>query len=479
MPITLDDLPEEIIIGIGLCLSKVSLVMLAQCSSYFYAVCIELLYYHCAVENRIILKILINTILNKPVIGRSIRWLDLRHFNWNDLCHPAPWKTTSLDLFKKATLVQKNLVSWNISTWTGAFWMDISCWALITVLLCLVPELRVLGLPTLGEERRWHGVLLRGSHCEVSAFSDFIARLVKDQRTESPEGGSLRVLTNLESITIAPDFCNRRTALDSIMPLMFLRSVKRFKAVSVWHHSWMNSRRLKGVTPIPNIESLNFVSCDFSDDIVTFLRRFTGIQRFYLGGSPNIMDEFDDIPLCVESILEGLTSSKDSLKYVDVSFVSRRPGDDSLSLSQFKRLQVVKLWPSPSIWSSESPIEDESRLINSLPPGLRILVCKPFYDQHDVVSLKQLYELVANKETYAPELRQIELIWDDAGLTYKCEDCENHCELSEKIPFFTKLIEECKTKNICIFPGHPSWKATGTAEPEDLENTQGLFGGLL
>ncbi|TGO18771.1 hypothetical protein BPAE_0365g00030 [Botrytis paeoniae] len=226
----------------------------------------------------------------------------------------------------------------------------------------------------------------------------------------------------------------------------------------MWHHSWMNSRRLKGVAPIPNIESLNFVSCDFSDDIVTFLRRFTGIQRFYLSGSPNIMNEFDDMPLYVENILEGLTSSKHSLKYVDVSFVSRRPDDDSLSLSQFKRLQVAKLWPSPSIWSSGSPIEDESRLINSLPPGLRILVCKPFYDQHDVVSLEQLYELVAKKETYASELRQIELIWDDADLTYKCEDFENHCELSEKVPFFTKLIEECKAKNICIFLATPHGK---------------------
>ncbi|KAF7931126.1 uncharacterized protein EAE97_009335 [Botrytis byssoidea] len=191
------------------------------------------------------------------------------------------------------------------------------------------------------------------------------------------------------------------------------------------------------------------------------------------------MDELDDIPLYVDNILKGLTSSKHSLKYVDVSFVSRIPDDQSLSLSQFKRLQVAKLSPSPPKWSSESPIEDESQLINFLPPGLRILVCKPSFDEHDVVSLEQLYNLVAEKEKYVPELRKIELIWDDAIVKYKCEDCENHCELSEKIPFLTKLIAECKVKNICIFSGHPSWKASGTPEPEDSENTEGLLGDLL
>ncbi|TGO14458.1 hypothetical protein BTUL_0053g00580 [Botrytis tulipae] len=479
MPTTLNDLAQELIIGIGMCLPQSSLARLARCSSRYHAMCIELLYSHCTVGNRKSLKILINTVLKRSVIGPSIRWLDLRHFSWNDLCHPAPWKTNSFDLFKKAMLVQNKLTSWNISAWTGIVWMEISCWGLITVLLCLVPKLRVLGLPTLGEERRWHGVTLKGSHYEVSTFSNFIARLAEDQRTESPDIAPLRVLENLESITIAPDFYHRRTKLDSIMPLMALRSVKRFKIVSMWHLSCMNSRRVKCVAPIPNIESLNFVSCYFSDDIATFLGRFTGIQRFYLSGSPDVMDEFDDIPLYVDNILKGLTSSKHSLKYVDVSFVSRIPDDQSLSLSQFKRLQVAKLSPSPSKWSSESPIEDKSQLINFLPPGLRILVCKPFFDEHDVVSLEQLYNLVAEKEKYVPELRKIELIWDDASLKYKCEDCENHCELSEKIPFLTKLIAECKAKNICIFSGHPSRNASGTPEPEDSENIEGLLGDLL
>ncbi|THV52697.1 hypothetical protein BGAL_0071g00050 [Botrytis galanthina] len=479
MPTTIDDLPKELIIGIGIYLPQNSLARLARCSSRYYAMCIELLYSHCAVGNRKSLKILINTILKRSTIGPSIRWLDLRHFSWNDLCHPAPWKTSSFDLFKKAMLVQNKLSSWNISTWTGVFWMDISCWGLIIVLLCLVPELRVLGLPILGEERRWHGVTLRGSHYEVSTFSNFIARLAEDQRTESPGIAPLRVLENLESITIAPDYCHRRTTLDSIMPLMVLRSVKRFKVVSMWHLSWMNSRRVKCVAPIPNIESLNLVSCYFSDDIATFLGRFTSIQRFCLSGSPDIIDKFDDIPLHVDNILKGLTSSKHSLKHVDVSFVSRIPDGQSVSLSGFKRLQIVKLWPCPSMWSSGNPIEPKSQLINSLPPGLRILVCKPFFDEHDVVSLEQLYNLIAEKESYVPELRRIELIWDDDSLKYKCEDCEKHCELNEKIPFFTKLIAECKAKNIWISSGHPSWITSGTPEPEDSENIEGLLGDLL
>ncbi|TGO63863.1 hypothetical protein BCON_0010g00280 [Botryotinia convoluta] len=467
MPRTLDGLPEEVIIGIGLCLPRDSLVMLAQCSNHFYAACIELLYSHCTVRNRTNLEQLINTILNGSVIGASIRWLDLRQIDWNEFCISGRLETTSLFLFKKAVLVQNNLASWNISTWTNASWRDISCWTLITVLLCLVPELRVLALPALEPERHNHGYFSRGSHYDVSIFSDFIARLAKDQQTESPDHAPLRVLANLESITIGTEFYNREAELHFIMPLRILRSVKRFKVCSMCYHGRLGSPRVICATPIPNIESLNFLSCTFTGDIATFLGRFTGIQRFYLSQVPRITyKKLSKMPLSVENILEGLTSSKHSLEYVDVSFASRIPDGQSLSLSEFKRLQVVKLWPSPSIWSSGSPIEDNSRLINSLPPGLRILVCKPFFDEHDVVSLEQLYKLVAEKEKYVPELRQIELIWDDASLTYKCADCENHCELNEKIPFFTKLIAECKAKNICILSGHPLWKL---AAPQSRE----------
>ncbi|KAF7882372.1 uncharacterized protein EAF02_005735 [Botrytis sinoallii] len=478
MPPTVDGLPEEIIIGIGICLPRDSLAKLAQCSSQFYAACIELLYCHCTVRNRKSLKILINTILKKSVIGPSIRWLDLRCFDSDELGRVLLWKTTSLDLFQKAILVQNKSSSWDIINWAGGVLMDISCWALITVLLCLVPKLRVLGLPSLGEERTRQGIYYKGGHYEVSTFSNFIARLARDQRTESPDSAPLRVLANLESITISPDFHHERTALDCIMPLINLRSVKRFKVVSMCHHSWMNSRRVKCIEPIPNIESLSFILCCFSDDIATFLGRFTGIQRFYLSGGTDIVDPFDELHPYVDDILKGLTSSKHSLKYVDISNVCRLPDDQPLSFSQFKRLQVAKLSPSPSIWSSVSTIEDEFRLINSLPPGLRILVCKPFYDQYDFVSLEQFYELVAKKEIYVPKMRQIELIWDDANFTYDCKDCKKHCEMSEKAPFFPNLIAECKAKNICIFSGHPSRKPSRTPEPEDLENTQGLLGNL-
>ncbi|TEY46857.1 hypothetical protein BOTCAL_0312g00140 [Botryotinia calthae] len=410
------------------------------------------------------LKELINTILNRPVIGPSIRWLDLRHFDWNDLCFIPPWKTTSLDLYKKAVSVQNNLVSWGIPTWTRGSWIDISCWALITVLLCLVPELKVLGLPAL--ECDDQGYDSSGDHYEVSTFSDFIAQLTEDQHTESSDSAPLRVLTKLESITIGLDFYEKRSKLHFIMPLMVLKSVKRFKVVSMWHRSWMKQCRVKSLTPIPNIEVLKFVACIFKDDIVTLLGRFTGIQRFCLSASPNLM--FNNKPLFVENVMEGLKSSKDSLEYVDVRLVSRIKNDQPLSLSEFKRLQVAKLCPSPSIWTSGSLPKNEHRLINSLPPGLRILVCKPFHGTHDVVNLKQLYELAAEKEKHTPELRHIELVWCDISLKHMCKDCKNHCELNEKVPFYTEFIAECKAKNI-------SWKASGTTEPEDSENNQGLL----
>ncbi|KAF7931125.1 uncharacterized protein EAE97_009334 [Botrytis byssoidea] len=214
MPTTLNDLAEELILGIGVFLPQSSLARLARCSSRYYAMCIELLYSHCTVGNRKSLKILIYTIIERSLIGPAfVGWIYVTLAGMTCVAQPRGRQ--------------------NISTWTGIVWMEISCWGLITVLLCLVPKLSVLGLPALGEERRWHGVTLKGSHYEVSTFSNFIARLAEDQRTESPDIAPLRVLENLESITIAPDFYHRRTRLDSIVPLMVLRSVERFKIVSM------------------------------------------------------------------------------------------------------------------------------------------------------------------------------------------------------------------------------------------------------
>lgn len=472
MPKTFEDLPREIITGIGQLLPKDSLARLARCSSHCYTSCIEYLYSHCTVRNRKLLKELINTILNRPVIGPSIRWLDLRHFDMKDLYSIPLWKTTSLDLYKKAVSVQNNLVSWDTPTWKPDPWMDVSCWALITVLLCLVPELKVLGLPALEPDLRDdQRYFFWGDHYEVSAFSDFIAQLTEDQRTESSDSASLRVLTKLESITIGLDFNSGRTQLNFIMPLMVLKSVKRFKVVSMWHSSWMEKCRVKSFTPIPNVEVLKFAACIFSDDIATLIGRFTGIQRFCLSASPKALDKmFNDEFLFLDDVLKGLKSSKHSLEYVDVRSVARSMDDQPLSLSEFKRLQVAKLCPPPSIWSSGSLPENEPRLINSLPPGLRILAWELFHVIHNVVNLKQLYEVVAQKEKHTPELRQIELFWSDCNPEYTCKDCKNHCELNEKIPFYTELIAECKAKNICIFSNHTSWKASGTPDPEDLEN---------
>ncbi|KAM0156124.1 hypothetical protein ACHAPG_005472 [Botrytis cinerea] len=469
---TLEDLPREMFTSIGQFLPKDSLARLARCSNHCYTSCIEYLYSHCTVRNRKMLKELINTILNRPVIGPSIRWLDLRHFNLTDLYFIPPWKITSLDLYKKAVSVQNNLVSWDTPIWKRDSWMDISCWALITVLLCLVPELKVLGLPDLEPDLRGNQeYFLGGDYYEVSAFSNFIAQLTEDQHTESSDSASLRVLTKLESITIGLDFHPRRTQLDSIMPLMALKSVKRFKVVWMWHCSWMEMYRVKSFTPIPNIEVLKFDECIFSEDIVTFLGRFTGIQRFCLSASPKALDEMlNDESLFLDDVLEGLKSSKHSLEYVDVRSVPCSMDDQPLSLSEFKRLQVAKFYPPPSIWSSGSFPENESRLSNSLPPGLRILAWELFHVIHDVINLKQLYELVAQKEKYTPELRQIELLWSDCNPRYRCKECKNNCEWNEKIPFYTELIAECKAKNVRIFSNHTSWKGSGTPDPEDLEN---------
>ncbi|KAF7946167.1 hypothetical protein EAE96_009170 [Botrytis aclada] len=447
MPGTLDGLPGELIIRIGLFLPRKSLARLTRCSSHYYALCIELLYSHCTVKNRKMLKALISIIVKKSIIGPSIRWLDLRKFDSYDLCDRNYCAIAKLDLFEKAKLVQKNLFDWNISDWKEPFWRKISSWALMIILFCLVPQLRVLGFPA--EVERGGG---------LNAFSGFIARLAENQRTTSPDR-ALRVLANLESVTIGTASGLTEIAdLHHIMPFMTLRSVKRFRVFHLFYeyHKCTASPRVIRATPIPNIQSLEFHTCFFTGEIAAFLGRFTGIQRIYLGQvEQRRYIHHSKMPRSVEKILEGLSSSKDSLEYVDVRDASRIPDGQSVSLSRFKRLQILKLEPSPSMWSSENLVKPESRLINSFPPGLWVLVCTPFYRESDVVNLEQLYELVAKKETYAPELREIELIWDANTYTFKCEDCENYCELSEKIPFFTKLIAECKAKNINILWSHP------------------------
>ncbi|KAK6604568.1 hypothetical protein H4I96_05150 [Botrytis cinerea] len=440
---TLEDLPREMFTSIGQFLPKDSLARLARCSNHCYTSCIEYLYSHCTVRNRKMLKELINTILNRPVIGPSIRCIGAKQLGF--LGYPY-LEARFLDGYLMLGFDYSTSLSRSRTQGTG--------------LPDLEPDLR-------GNQEYFLG----GDYYEVSAFSDFIAQLTEDQHTESSDSASLRVLTKLESITIGLDFHPRRTQLNSIMPLMALKSVKRFKVVWMWHCSWMEMYRVKSFTPIPNIEVLKFDECIFSDDIVTFLGRFTGIQRFCLSASPKALDEMlNDESLFLDDVLEGLKSSKHSLEYVDVRSVPCSMDDQPLSLSEFKRLQVAKFYPPPSIWSSGSFPENESRLSNSLPPGLRILAWELFHVIHDVINLKQLYELVAQKEKYTPELRQIELLWSDCNPRYRCKDCKNNCEWNEKIPFYTELIAECKAKNVRIFSNHTSWKGSGTPDPEDLEN---------
>ncbi|TGO84815.1 hypothetical protein BPOR_0462g00050 [Botrytis porri] len=235
MSTALDVLPNEVINGIGLCLPRGSLAKLAQCSSHFYAMCIELLYSHCTVKDQEMLGRLINTILNRAVIGPSIRWLDLRQFNWNAFCISSCRKPTSRTLFKKAISVQNNLSSWNISRWTNGSYY-VSSWTLITVLLCLVPELKVLALPALEPERHFHGYFSRGSHYDVSTFSGFVELIGKYQQCILQDRLPLMVLTKLESVTIGTEFYDRKAELHFIMPLINLRSVKRVKVFSLCYH---------------------------------------------------------------------------------------------------------------------------------------------------------------------------------------------------------------------------------------------------
>ncbi|KAI9642699.1 hypothetical protein NHQ30_008430 [Ciborinia camelliae] len=483
---TLTDLPPELILNVGRFLPRKSIGMLALCSSSLYENCVAMLFSDITVNSRTKLQQLIKLILARPVIGSSIRSLQLHYFYDNDLCRPCTWETNEVDLFNYALSVQNNKSSWN-----SFYQRDFSTWALIAVLLCLVPGLKILALPAL-ETRELIPTLQMGLHAddyylnlfprrqpEVHMFIEFIALVTEDR----PDRPHLSVLTMVEKVRIGarPGFI---TKLNDAMPFIGLKSAKVFRGYGIYHFDRMIDSRIVCPAPIPNIKILTLESASIRTGLVSFLNRFNSVETFkFTEGSKslemfNFTEEYfftrshqhQDID--VEDILEGLIHSKNSLESLTTRcLLHHEPKEGFLPFSRFQHLQLAILNPTPSRWWNASEMSSPRRLINEFPAKLKVLtIFPPFRNSTDEkISFEQFHEVVKQKEKYAPDLQRITCITISPHV-YECINCSSKCELA-KIPFLLELMKECRAKDIYFETDHNPGPHIPIAAPQQSTNS--------
>lgn len=170
----------------------------------------------CTVRGREQLQLMINTILYKPKLGDLVHFLDLRVLRF-DLHRRLGTAGTLQRTTKADTIVEKSLlVQAGEDTWAYFANRHMSTWALIAILLCLVPNLTDLKLPRINPSNKV-------GQPEALDFLLFIDKVWKAQKSDQIP---LKALSALERIFIQTDWddCHGKTRVEQY-PFNQLKSV--------------------------------------------------------------------------------------------------------------------------------------------------------------------------------------------------------------------------------------------------------------
>ncbi|QSZ32080.1 hypothetical protein DSL72_001649 [Monilinia vaccinii-corymbosi] len=424
----LDDLPPEIIFHIGKHLPNGSLAKLALCSRYYYEKCIGILYSHQELHSKPQLTQLIETVIAKPGIGCSVRTLDVRFLS------EEPNTGNMLTLLGKFSLLgELSSAESAKNAWRKFEIITLSGWAMMAILICLLPQLENLKLPCI-PNTKWHQ--------EDSMFIEFFSAIAKAQRDGD---SSVTVLSTLKCISIAADVS--QYSHFTKFPFLELKSLTTFKAGLIYYS--LDTEWQANTPPLPNIKILMFSRSAFIASIVGFLNCFPCLERFEFGKGRHCLNLAD--------VVEGLLPAKKTLKYLWLWNDSAGGGTDQnfvRSLSDFERLEEICIQPAPWEWSDPRIGLSPNRLCETVPHGLKKILLGFELDRIADISLYQLLELVTRKDECCPGLNYIEMFWYDDDENAWQDDYDEMREKCHDVPLLVELWEACWERGIRLLLSH-------------------------